>query len=342
MTIDGKFTNLKHNEFKTIHIFNTLGIDRNEMVLAVRCNGGVVFNKNDDYAGYIRNKMELRRYKNIRAKEAKKEKTKKESHKIQGLGIEFNSSMAFYIMDPANPNPVDYYIIKVFRGGEYNFLAAVDEDFSDFNRLINYLADFIMRYIRKFQTLYPAPEFISLYNNLLLTTGSDPSLSILHTHLKPDENIINESYSVSLYKWVYDAKIDISSSLNLYVLCDYLKTPESKELDTKYNVRLMKHKHTPKHSCVWLYFYTTELPKKYSDLIYITVKLTARGKVNLNGRKMQEENIKIQNYIVSLFDDPRFLISAYVPDIPSDDDWLRLSRFAGLRYALTLDCVSRS
>lgn len=357
MTVNGRLSGIVHNEFKTIRKFNILGIDPKESVAAIRSNEGIVYNKNDQLSSLIKQKMDKKQTKNTRTREQATQKGNKRPHKLQGLGIEFNSAMSFYVMNPQNPSPGKVYIIKIFRDGKYNFLGALKEDYSDFFSVMNYLIDFLERFLRRFETIFPEPEFIKKYNSYLAANNVPIDQFIYNTTInkkndeeKPDqhsessdhreekfdkseetsdhceetsdhrEEIVNASFDTNLYKWVYDAKLDPSMSINLQQLTTRIIELEEQEVQKSFEVQVVRCKYTSSHSCVWIAFHTDEPYKKASEKPYITAKLTGRGKINLNGRKNKIENERIKKYLMNIVHNPKYYISKFVADIPSSDE----------------------
>jgi hypothetical protein len=318
MTVSGRLTNIEHNEFKTIYKFHLIGIRRGEYVAAIRSNAGVIYNEDTTLSGIIRSRMEKRRIKNVKMREAARLKGNKRPHKLQGEGIEFNSAMAFYVLDPDRPNPEKPYIIKIFRDGKYNFLGALYEDYSDFLRVMNYLIDFITRYLRLFESMYPTPPFIEKYNNYLTTLGFTGKVLIGNTrYIAPIEN---ESYSSELCKWIYSVNLGPGKSINLMQLDAWFNTSEGKEFQAAHSVQIGKTKYTSSHSCIWIYFHTSEAYRKPRDKPFMSAKLTGTGKVNLNGRKNKDETIKAQKYLSDVLELKPFHINKVLDDNPSSDE----------------------
>jgi hypothetical protein len=311
VTVNGRLSNIILNEYTTIKMLNYVKPRESDPILAIRSNGGIIYHPNNNLARVAHTDIERKREKNERAKAKKTAR----AHKRQGQGIEFNSSISFYVVNPDTFDTSKYYILKLFRNGSYNCLGVLREDFYDLDQVVRALTSYLEYALQTFEKLFPYPTFIDKVN---LRRQASEKICVTR-YVGP---IIDEHHVGDLYKWIYHIHLDSGRNqcLDLNLLNLFIGSPADREIQERCAVIVVSSTYKPSDSSMWITFRSAIFDKKIHEPSTIKAKITRLGKVNLNGRAIVAENENIKRYLAALMDRDDYVVHEAIGDISSSDD----------------------
>lgn len=285
ISVEGKLTNLAFDEKK---LMNGIKIEEHDRIYCVATSTCQYYHPNPKYAAEV---IYLR------------DKKKKNERKSTTRGNEFNSCISLYIKP--DPNSSKFYIPKIFRTGSLQCQGVLCPDFSDFLPAVEILCEFFERNLKRITEQFPITPTINEINYYLQSRGETPVQFM--RYLGP---IRLYSMAPILQNWLYHLSIGSQESINLMELDRILDNSKAR-LD-HHRLEIVEKTYEPGAKNLRLKVRGGEANDP------ITMFVTRKGKINMNGRANNSLVTRLKNFIDEI-NIGSLIMQRAIPDSERDD-----------------------